>query len=172
MITKTKFSTGKDAAMKLARYIERGMSENRVYRRLYYEFRPARERDLKAFVEFSQRADKDAPAVRHMIIAPERLYDERELHYLVIKTMTEWRVESHNYGIRYMWGLHYNTEHPHSHIAMVSPYSEELVMEREDLKEFNKVVEEVFGEKLRSQKKLEEDMERELKEAEEIEVDR
>ncbi len=170
MITKTKFSTGKDAAIKLARYIERGVSENRVYTRLYYEFKPVDNRDLKEFAEISRGSDEDVPAVRHMIIAPERLYDEKELHYLVMKTLHDWRIESRNYGIRFLWGLHYNTEHPHSHIGMVSPYSEELVMEREDLKEFNKIVEEVFGEKLKSEKKVEEEMEREIREAEEFEV--
>ncbi len=170
MITKTKFSTGKDAAIKLARYIERGLSDNRIYTRLYYEFKPADDRDLKEFVEISRGADEDVPAVRHMIIAPERLYDEKELHYLVMKTMNEWRKRTRNYGVRYVWGLHYNTEHPHSHIGMVSPYPEELVMEREDLKEFNKIVEEVFGEKLKSEKKVEEEMEREIREAEEFEV--
>ncbi len=170
MITKTKFSAGKDAAIKLARYIERGLSDNRIYTRLYYEFKPADDRDLKEFVEISRGADEDVPVVRHMIIAPERLYDEKELHYLVMKTLHDWRIESRNYGIRFLWGLHYNTEHPHSHIGMVSPYSEELVMEREDLKEFNKIVEEVFGEKLKSEKKVEEEMEREIREAEEFEV--
>ena len=74
MITKTKFSTGKDAAMKLARYIEIGMGENRVYRRLYYEYKPADDRDLKKFVEILQRADMYAPPVRHMIITQERSY--------------------------------------------------------------------------------------------------
>ncbi len=170
MITKTNFSTGKNAAMRLARYIERGMSENRVYTRLYYGFRPARERDLEEFESISREADENAPAVRHMIIAPARLYDERDLHYLVMKTMGEWRKKTGNYGVRYVWGLHYNTEHPHSHIGMVSPYSEDLVMEREDLREFNKIVEEVFGEKIKGEKKIEEDMEREIKEAEEFEV--
>ena len=43
-------------------------------------------------------------------------------------------------------------------------------MEREDLKEFNKIVEEVFGEKIRSEKELEEKMKKELEEAEEFEV--
>ena len=170
MITKTKFSTGKDAAVKLARYIERGLSENREYVELYYGFRKMRDEDWRDLEKIPQDTAGNSPAVRHMIIAPERFYDEKQLHYLVMKTLHDWRIESRNYGIRFLWGLHYNTEHPHSHIGMVSPYSEELVMEREDLKEFNKIVEEVFGEKLKSEKKIAEEMEREIKEAEEFEV--
>ena len=172
MITKTKFSTGKDAAVKLARYIERGMSENREYVELYYGFRKMRDEDWRDLERIPQDTMGNSPAVRHMIIAPEGFYDERQLHYLVMKAMNEWRKRTRNYGVRYVWGLHYNTEHPHSHIEMISPYPEDLVMEREDLKEFNKIVEKVFGEKIRGEKELEEKMEKELEEAEQYEVGR
>jgi len=171
MITKTKFSSGGKVALNLAKYIERGVKENRIYPVLYYGFRPFQSEDMEELKGFSSRVQKHKPGVRHMIIAPERILDEREFHILVLILMDKWIRITGNYGIRYVWGLHYNTEHPHAHIGMVSSYSEDLIMERRDLKEFNKIVEEVFHEKIKGEEKVNDELEKEIEEAEEFEVE-
>ncbi len=67
--------------------------------------------------------------------------------------------------------MHYNTEHPHAYIGMVSSYSEDLIMERRHLKEFNKIVEKVFHEKIKGKKKVNDELEKEIEEVEEFEVE-
>ena len=167
MIIKTKWSSGGGKAAKsIANYILKGTKD----RQLYYGYRSADREMLKEYVEFAERIrrGKNWASVRHLIIAPERKIEERELKYKVLRVMNEWIKESGNYGIRYVWGMHFNTEHPHAHIAMVSTYSEDLVMEREDLRKIKEIAKSVFGEEIgiRKDKKIEMEMDKELKEAE------
>ncbi len=169
MIMKTKISTGENIAERVAKYIERGLDKNKVYKELYYEYRPMKDEDMKEFIKFSERA-MEQPAIRHLIIAPEKRIEEKEFHYLVMKTLREWRIESRNYGIRFLWGLHYNTEHPHAHIEIVSPYWEEMIMERTDIRKFNEILEEVFKEKMKTKKGVIEELWKELQDAEKYEV--
>jgi len=185
MIIKTKWSSGGGKAAKnLANYIERGMDKNKSYGYLYYGFQKMEQENMGEYVEYAERAKVKASeknrnyknyrnfaSVRHIIIAPERRIDERRLHYNVLKIMSEWRKESKNYGIRYVWGMHFNTEHPHAHIAMVSSYPEDIVMERENLREFKRIAERVFGEEVKKEEEIKgtsisKEVEKELHEAE------
>lgn len=169
MIIKTKWSSGGGkAARSIANYIRKGTRDGQ----LYYGYRRAEEEMLRKYVEYAERLrGKKRATVRHIIIAPERRMDERELRYKVMKVMSEWLRESGNYGIRYVWGMHFNTEHPHAHIAVVSPYPEDLVMEREDLREMKEIAKKVFGEDIgiSKDKRVEKEVEKELREAEEEE---
>ena len=169
MIMKTKISTGENIAERVAKYIEKGLDKNKVYKELYYGYRPMKDEDMKEFTKFSEKA-MGQPAIRHLIIAPEKRIEEKEFHYLVMKAMNEWRKRTRNYGVRYVWGLHYNTKHPHAHIEMVSPYSEELIMERRDMRKFNEILEEIFKEKMKAKKGVIEELWKELQDAEKYEV--
>ena len=178
MIIKTKWSAGGGkSALSIAKYIERGIKKNdernRLYRTLYYGSHPANKEDLKEYAKYADRIKgRKWASVRHIIIAPERNLDERELHYKVMRVMERWIQKSGNYGVRYVWGMHYNTEHPHAHIAIVSSYPEDIVMEREDLRELKKIVSKVFEEEMGvKNKELDKEMDKELKEAEKEEVE-
>jgi len=170
MIVKTKWSSGGGkAARSIANYIRKGTKDGK----LYYGYRRADENMLRDYVEYAERIrrGKNRATVRHLIIAPEQNMEERELRYKVMKVMNEWIRESGNYGIRYVWGMHFNTEHPHAHIAMVSTYPEDLVMEREDLREIKEISKRIFGEEIGTEKdrKIEKEIVKELEEAEEEE---
>ena len=115
MITKTKFSSGSRVAVNLARYIERGTEENGIYDRLYYGFIPFRDEDMEELKKHSGRSNRHRPGVRHIIIAPERVLEEREFHILVLTLMDRWIRKTGNYGIRYVWGCT-TTRSIHTHI--------------------------------------------------------
>ncbi len=165
---KTKISTGKNIAVRVAKYIEKELDKNKIYRVLYHGYRPMKDEDMKEFIKFSE-CGMGQPAIRHLIIAPEKKIEEREFHFLAIKVMNEWRKKTGNYGIRYVWGLHYNTKHPHSHIAMVSPYPEELLMDMAEIRKFNDILEEVFKEKMKAKKEVIDELWKELQDSEKYE---
>ena len=155
--------------MNLARYIERGMDKNKIYRTLYYGFHEMSEENMREYVGYAERVkDRNYACVRHIIIAPERAMDEEEMHNKILELMDRWIRATENYGVRYAWGMHYNTGHPHAHIAIVASYPEDIVMEREDLREFKRIAEEIFEEKIgiEKDKKMQEEIEKELEEAE------
>ncbi len=84
--------------------------------------------EIRQFVNMSE----DTMLTRMFIFAPARYIHPIFLSEYTAQVIREYIRQDNRTSIRFMYALHYNTDHPHSHVVMTAYYPEDLLFKKRE----------------------------------------
>ncbi len=84
--------------------------------------------------------------VRMIVFAPVRWLEPEDLEWMTRETMWKFLKAKRYYSTYFVYGLHYNTDHPHSHVILTSYHGVESIFGKTELIKLERAARKVFGE--------------------------
>jgi len=121
------------------------------YRGLFNQLgKRATANEIKSMVDLSEVSG----ITRMIIFAPARWIPPQYLSEYTVKTMWEYIQKDARHSIRFMYSLHYNTDHPHSHVVMTAYYTEDVLMRTREIVLIKDIAKQIFNEPIGVPKKI------------------
>ena len=114
--------------------------------------RKATRRDIEWIINTSE----DTGMARMIIFAPATYMHPIFLSEYTLETLWKFLNETGRSSVRFVYALHYNTPHPHTHAVLSAYYPDDLVMYEKEIKRMMKIAEGVFSEEIEISKKMQE----------------